>query len=200
MSGAINWIGKGIGSLTGATQMDTANKLNRRALAVQERAYNEQSAFSKALQRIVQGAKAAGRFDPEARIASADRDANLALDQSLTSSAAADRIAGRRDAASGLRRDRIVAQASNDRARRNDEIRNAVLQDELNANTMTMPQFSQSNALSQAYQNAAANYQNLAGQAAQGTLGLVGAVQGFMNRKKKGRAFGYQNPDGATDY
>lgn len=200
MSGAVNWIGKGIGSLTGANQMDQANRLQRRALGVQERAYNEQSALSQALKQIFQRRKAAGDFDPEAAILAADRDANLALEQGLTSSAAADRIAGRRDAAAGLQRDRIVAQATNDRARRNTAIRRTVGTEEMNALSQTMPQFSQANNLTQTLLQSAGNQQGLAGMAGQGTLGLLGAIQGFMNRKKQKPAFGYGGDQSSGGY
>lgn len=182
-----------LGDITGANAANQANKTNKKAVDIQRRQFEEQSAFAKMLQEMVRKYRGAGQLDAESRIAQANRDADLSLDRTLQSSAAADRIAGFKpgDSSPQHRKDVVLAQDYNDRVTRNEGIRRDVMNQDIALTAMTRPEYQgAASAYSGALQNQA---QMQMAQAGPGPGGLLGALMPFLNPQKKAQPAFYTN-------
>ena len=197
----MGFVTKLLGDVTGANAANAANKTQGKAVDIQRRQFEEQSAFAKMLQQLVRQYKGQGMFDADARIASANREADKLLDRTLQSAAGADRIAGFKpgDASPTHRRDVILAQDYGNRINRNEAIRDQVMQNELAMTAGTRPEYQGSaNAYSGALQNQALMQM---GQAGPGAGGLLGALMPFLTPKMKpAQAFGSSSYSPAGGY
>lgn len=174
----MSFVTKFVQDITGATAANKANKLSAESLSLDKQRYADEKSFQALLDQLLGTAKAGGAFDADSRVAAYDKEFNRGLDQTLQSTAAADRIAGAKpgDSTPGHRRDVITAQALSERSRAVDQIRLQSIMDELRARLSSRNPglFNTGQALSSGYQTAANRYTQQSGQQLQGTVGLAG--------------------------